>query len=135
MKRAVPLFLVFFAAGCSSDTTAPAGNVLVGTWGGAGLLLAAGRSSVHATFECDQADFPAPLSLNSSGEFVLPGTTSRVSASVQIGAHGAASGDTITIEVIRWYPGGKSVQQFTVIRDKPALLTTLCAVSANTAEP
>jgi len=133
MKRAVLLLLVAFGAGCGSDTTAPPANILFGTWGGAGLQLTAGRSSVRATFECDEAEFPAPLSLNSSGEFVLPGTTSHISASVQIGAHGTASGDTITIEVIRWYPGGQSAQQFTVIRDKPAVLTTLCAVSGKAA--
>lgn len=129
--RRVALLTLLFAAGCTSNTTAPAANVLVGTWGGAGLLLTADRSSVHADFDCDAADFHAPLSLNSRGEFVLPGTASRVSASVQMGAHGAASGDTITIEVIRWYSGGSTSQQFTVVRDRPAVLTALCATVQN----
>jgi hypothetical protein len=135
MKRAVLLFLVFCGAACTADTTAPPASVLVGTWGGAGLLITAQRLSVHAVFNCDDAEFPAPLTLNSNGEFVLPGTASRSSASVQIGAHGAASGDTITIEVIRWYPGGKTAQQFTVVRDRPALLTALCAISGSAAQP
>jgi hypothetical protein len=135
MKRAVLLFPVFFGAACTSDTTAPRANVLVGTWGGAGLLLTAQRSTVHAVFDCDDAEFPAPLSLNSNGEFVLPGTTSRSSASVKIGAHGVASGDTITIEVIRWYAAGSGSQQFTVVRNEPALLTALCAISGNGLEP
>src|SRR6476660_1051790 len=108
MKRAVLLCPVFLAAACTSDTTAPSANVLIGTWGGAGLLVTAQRSTVHAAFDCDDAEFPAPLRLDSSGEFVLPGTARRHSASVQIGAYGTASGDTITIEVIRWYPGGNT---------------------------
>ena len=135
MKRPVLLFLTLFAAACTSDTTAPPANELIGTWGGAGLLLIAERSSVHAVFDCDDAEFPAPLTLNSNGEFVLPGTASRSRASVQIGAHGVASGDTISIEVIRWYPGGKTSQQFTVLRDAPALRTAFCAVSGNATEP
>ena len=128
MKRAMLLLLALSAAACTSDTTAPVSNVLVGTWGGAGLLLSAQRSSVRAEFGCDEAEFPAPIRLNTNGEFVLPGTVSHVSASVQIGAQGAASGDTITIEVIRWYPGGTASEQFTVIRDKPAVMP-LCALS------
>ena len=134
MKRAVPLLLALLAA-CSSDATAPSANVLTGTWGGPGLQLTGDRSSVHATFECDAADFPAPLRLDSNGEFVLPGTTSKVSASVHIGARGVASGDTIRIEVIRWYPGGSWSQQLTAVRNKPAILTALCALSGSVAEP
>jgi hypothetical protein len=86
---------------------------------------------VHAAFDCDDAEFPGALSPNADGEFVLPGTRSRISASVQIGAQGVASNDTIRIEVIRWYPGGSNSQQFTVVRNKPAIMTALCAVSAN----
>lgn len=134
MKRATLLVLAFFGVGCASDTTAPA-DVLVGTWGGPGLLLTANRSSVHAEFDCDEVDFPAPLTPNSDGEFVLPGTTSHVIASVHFGAQGVASSDTITLDVIRWYPGGNNSQQFTVIRDKPALFTLLCAVAGNVTEP
>jgi hypothetical protein len=104
-------------------------------WGGAGLLLGANRSSVHAAFDCDAAEFPGALSANADGEFVLPGTRSRISASVQIGAQGMASKDTIRIDVIRWYPGGNNSQQFTVVRDKPAIMTALCALSGNAAEP
>jgi len=125
MKRAVLLWLAFLGAACSSDSTAPA-NVLVGTWGGTGLLLTANRSSVRAQFDCDVAEFPGPLSPNSSGQFVLPGTRSPLNASVQIGAQGIASSDTITIEVIRWYPGGNNSQQFTVVRGKPAIMTAFC---------
>ena len=135
MKRATLLFMMFFGAACTSDTTAPPANELIGTWGGAGLLLTAERLSVHAVFDCDDAEFPAPLSLNSNGEFVLPGTARRISASVHIGAHGVASGDTISIEVIRWYPGGKTSRQFTVVRDRPALRTAFCAVSGNATGP
>jgi len=135
MKRAVLLLLMFFGVACSSDTTAPPANVLVGTWGGAGLLLTTNRSSVHAQFDCDAAEFPGPLSPNLNGEFVLPGTRSRINASVQIGAQGATSNDTITIEVIRWYPGGNNSQQFTVVRDEPALFTALCALSGDAAKP
>lgn len=135
MKRAGLLFLVFFGAACKSDTTAAPANELIGTWGGPGLLLTAERSSVHAIFDCDEAQFPAPLRVNSNGEFVLPGTVSRISASVQIGAQGVASGDTISIEMIRWYPGGKTSGQFIVVRDRPALRTALCAVSGNATEP
>ena len=128
MNRVVLLSVVaLFGAACRSETTAPPANVLIGTWGGAGLLLTTDRSSVHAVFDCDAADFPGPLSLNSTGEFVLPGTASHISPSVQIGARGVASGDTVTIEVIRWYPGGSTSQQFTVVRGKPAILTALCA--------
>ena len=134
MKRAVLLSLALFGVACTPDSTAPS-NVLVGTWGGAGLQLIASRSSVQAKFDCDAAEFPGPLSPNPDGEFVLPGTRSRVSASVQIGAQGVTSNDTITIEVIRWYPGGNNSQQFTVVRDKPALLTALCALAANGAKP
>src|SRR6185312_9701185 len=96
MKRAVLLWVAFFGGACTSDTTAPA-NALVGTWGGAGLLLTASPSSVQAEFDCDAAEFPGALSPNADGEFVLPGTRSRISASVQIGAQGVASNDTITI--------------------------------------
>jgi hypothetical protein len=135
MKRTVLLFLVFFGAACTSDTTAPPANVLVGTWGGAGLLLTAQRSTVRAVFDCDDAEFAAPLSLNPNGEFVLPGTASRSSVSLKIGAHGVVYGDTITIDVIRWYPSGSGSQQFTVVRNKPALLTALCAISGNGLEP
>jgi hypothetical protein len=132
MKRAVLLSVLgFLAAACGSDTTAPSVNVLTGTWGGAGVSLTADRSTVHAVFECDAADFSAPLRLNQSGEFVLPGTASRVSGSVQIGARGVVSGDTVTIEVIRWYPGGSSSREFTAVRDQPAILTALCAVPAS----
>jgi hypothetical protein len=128
MKRAVLLsVLAFCAAACASDTTAPPANVLTGTWGGAGILLTADRSSVHATFDCDAADFPAPLRLDANGEFVLPGTSSHIGASVQIGARGVASGDTITVEVIRWYAGGSGSQQFTAVRGKPGIFTALCA--------
>jgi hypothetical protein len=134
MKQAVLIFLVFLGAACTSDTTAPPANELIGTWGGAGLLLTAERSSVHAVFDCDDAEFPAPLSLNSNGEFVLPGTVSRISASVQIGAHGVASGDAISIDVIRRYPGGTTSRQFTVVRDRHALRTAFCAVSGNATE-
>ena len=90
---------------------------------------------MHAQFDCDDAEFPGPLSPNLNREFVLPGTRSRINASVQIGAQGTTSNDTITIEVIRWYPGGNNSQQFTVVRDKPAIRTALCAVSARAAEP
>ena len=134
MRRAVLLYLVFLAAACSETTAAPA-NVLVGRWGGAGILLTADRSTVHAVFDCDAADFSAPLRLSPSGEFVLPGTASRGRASVQIGAHGDVSGDTITIEVIRWYPGGSSSQEYTAVRDKPGILTALCAASGNKGTP
>jgi hypothetical protein len=135
MNRAILVWLAFFGVACTSDTTAPPANALVGTWGGPGLLLTANHSSVHAQFDCDDAEFPGPLSPNLDREFVLPGTRSRINASVQIGAQGATSNDTITIEVIRWYPGGNNSQQFTVVRDKPAIMTALCAVSAKGAEP
>ena len=135
MKRAILLLLIFSGVACTSDTTAPPANVLVGTWGGAGLLLTGNRSSVHAEFDCDNAEFPGPLSPNADGEFVLPGTTSHINASVHIGAQGVTSSDTITIEVIRWYPGGNNSQQFTVIRDKPAIMTAFCAVSGNAVAP
>jgi len=135
MKRAILVWLAFFGVACTSDTTAPAANALVGTWGGAGLLLTANRSSVRAQFDGDAAEFPGPLSPNLDGEFVLPGTRSRINASVQIGAQGATSNDTITIDVFRWYPGGNNSQQFTVVRDKPALFTALCALSGNVAKP
>lgn len=128
MKRAVPVWLVFFAVACTSDT-APQANVLIGTWGGAGLSLTANRSSVQAEFDCDDAEFPGPLIPNLDGEFVLPGTRSRANAAVQISAQGVASSDTIRINVIRWYPSGNNSQQFTLVRDKPALLTALCALS------
>lgn len=134
MRRAVLLWLAFVGVACTSDTTAPA-KVLVGSWGGAGLLLVANRSSVHAAFDCDAAEFPGALSPNADGEFVLPGTKSRISAAVQIGAQGVASKDTIRIDVIRWYPGGNNSQQFTVVRDKPAIMTALCALSGNATEP
>lgn len=129
MKRAVLVFLMLFGAACASDTTAPAADVLVGKWGGAGLLLTADRSRVQAAFNCDAAEFQAPLRPNSNGEFVLPGTTILSNTSVQIGAQGVASGDTITIEVIRWYPGGNTSQEFTVVRDRPAVHTAFCALS------
>ena len=135
MKRAILMWLAFLGVACTSDTTAPPTNALVGTWGGAGLLLTANHSSVHAQFDCDDAEFPGPLSLNAAREFVLPGTTSRVNSSVQIGAQGTSANDTITIDVIRWYPGGNNSQQFTVVRDKPAIMTAFCAVSAKAAEP
>ena len=128
MKRAAFVLLAILAAACGSDSTAPSANALIGTWGGAGLGLTADRSSVHATFDCDAADFPAPLRLNSLREFVLPGTVSHIAASVQIGAHGVVSGDTITIEVLRWYPGGSTSQEFTVVRDRPAVETAFCAL-------
>ena len=136
MKCAVVLLaLACLAAGCASDTTAPPANVLTGTWGGAGIQLTADRASVHATFDCDAADFPAPLALSSNGEFVLPGTASHISASVKIGARGVVSGDTVTVQVIRWYPGGSLSQEFTAVRGKPGIFVALCALSGNVAPP
>jgi hypothetical protein len=135
MKRTMLVWLAFFGVACTSNTTGPSPNVLIGTWGGAGLQLTASRSSVKAEFDCDAAEFPGPLSPNSDGEFVLPGTRSRIISSVQIGAQGVSTNDTITIEVIRWYPGGNNSQQFTVVRDKPALFTSLCSLSGNAAKP
>ncbi|HEY2851223.1 MAG TPA: hypothetical protein VGJ18_00155 [Gemmatimonadaceae bacterium] len=135
MKRTILVWLAFFGVACTSDTTGPSANVLIGTWGGAGLQLTANRSSVKAEFDCDAAEFLGPLSPNLDGEFVLPATRSHINASVQIGAQGATSNDTIAIEVIRWYPGGNNSQQFTVVRDKPAIMTALCALSANAAKP
>ena len=125
--RCLTMLFVALAVGCTSDTTAPPANLLIGTWGGPGLQLTADRTSVHASFQCGGADFRAPLAPNSNGAFALPGTVSRNSPSVQIGAHGVVSGTSITIEVIRWYPGGSNSQQFTVTRDTPADLTGLCA--------
>jgi hypothetical protein len=81
---------------------------------------------VHAQFQCDAADFYAPLVPGQSGEFVLPGTVSMRNAQVQLGARGVSSGATITLEVIRWFPGGSNVQQFVVTRDRPADLSGAC---------
>jgi hypothetical protein len=126
--RLLAFGLVLFAAACASDATAPRQNALVGEWGGTGLRLTTDGSSVHAELQCDAADFRAPLVPNESGEFVLPGTVSRAKADVQIGARGVLSGAVITVEVIRWFPGGSNVQQFTVVRDKPADLSGVCAL-------
>ena len=135
MNRAILMSLACLGVACTSDATAPRADVLVGTWGGAGLLLTANHSSVHAQFDCDDAEFPGPLSLNVDGKFALPGTRSRTNSSVQIGAQGAVANETIRIEVIRWYPGGNNSQQFTVVRDKPAIRTAFCAVSAKAPVP
>ena len=127
MWRVLPVLLVLCISACSSDSTAPA-NTLVGRWGGSGLELTADHNVVRAQFQCDAAVFSAPLTPSGTGEFVLPGTVSVANSSVQLGARGVVSGATITLEVIRWFPTGKNVQQFVVMRDKPADLSGFCAL-------
>jgi hypothetical protein len=126
MSRLRLFLLLSLASACGSSGTAPPENLVIGQWGGPGLGLTADRNSVHAQFQCDAADFHAPLVPGQNGEFVLPGTVSMRSAQVQLGARGVSSGATITLEVIRWFPGGSNVQQFVVTRDRPADLSGAC---------
>ena len=58
MNRAILMWVAFLGVACTSDATAPRANALVGTWGGAGLLLSSNHSIVHAQFDCDDAEFP-----------------------------------------------------------------------------
>ena len=127
MWRVLPVLLVLCMSACSLDSTAPV-NTLIGRWGGPGLELTADHNLVRAQFQCDAAVFHAPLNPSGTGEFALPGTVSTTNGSVQVGARGLVSGATITLEVIRWFPGGKNVQQFVVMRDKPADLSGICAL-------
>src|SRR5437868_1877963 len=98
MLRFRPCLALLLALGCGSDTAAPK-NILVGQWGGRGLLLTADHNVVRAQFQCDAAVFHAPLAPDRAGEFVLPGTVSAANSSVQLGARGVMSGAAITLEV------------------------------------
>jgi hypothetical protein len=129
MPRSLLSFIILIAAGCGSDTVGPAApNAEIGNWGGRGLALSATKDAVHAQFICDAVDFPGPIAPTSRGQFALPATASRSHPSVHMGASGTVADGVITLEVVNWYPGGSSVQKFTVVRGQAADLSGFCAL-------